>query len=168
MSDLDLSASAPAPTLTTAAPATAGALVLAPPAAVVVVQPEQAAGAVPVDDAQMSSAPLRSCLWPLISDPRSLSQPEGRPDHYDGRSGDALAASMFNWHARPSSAAVGMGGGVDATTGLRTLTDLRRVVTELDSNRATLSGAKKVPAWLLAATTHRYPTNCLRRCPGLD
>src|SRR4051794_21301806 len=66
MSELDLSAtSAPVATNPATAP-TAGALVLAPPQPVVVVAPEAAADAVPIEDAKQ--AELRSRATAFVSD----------------------------------------------------------------------------------------------------
>src|SRR4051794_33576874 len=63
MSELDLNAPSGAPVATPAAPAPAtsdSALVLAPPAAVVVVEPEQAAGSLPVADEKKTELEQRA------------------------------------------------------------------------------------------------------------
>jgi len=156
MSELDLSVPAPAPTATASpAPTTSGALVLAPPAPVVVVAPEQVAGAVPIDDAKQTELQAKATQFVnglAELDPRS---PEFTQKVEQittmGEQEMRSAASMSNRMLdRPAAAMkAGKAGPVDAQTKVSgTLTDLRRVITELDPNRADLSGAKKVLKWL--------------------
>lgn len=152
MSELDLgSTSAPSAAATGAAP-TAGALVLAPPQPVVVVATEQAADAVPIEDAKQ--AELRSKATAFVSDLVSLdtkspafSEKVGSITSLGDREMRASAAVSNRMLDRPAAA---MGKGkLDAQTKVsNTLVDLRQTVTELDPNRADLTGVKRVLKWL--------------------
>ena len=148
MSDLDLGSSAAAPT--PAAPA-AGGLVLAPPATVAVVQQEQAAGAIPIDDAK--KAELRTKAEAFADE---LAAMDSRSPEFeqkitsitsmgesDIRASSNVSSRMLD---RPAAAVrSAKGGGNDAQTRVaNTLADLRNTVTDLDPGRADLHGAKKL------------------------
>jgi len=153
MSELDLgSTSTPATTAPAAAP-TSGALVLAPPQPVAVVAPEQAADAVPIEDAKQVE--LRSKANAFVGELTALdtkspafaqkvSSITSMGDK-EMRSSAAVSNRMLD---RPA-AAMGKGGKADAQVRVsNTLIDLRRTVTDLDPNRADLTGVKKVLKWL--------------------
>jgi len=153
MSELDLgSTSTPATTAPAAAP-TSGALVLAPPQPVAVVAPEQAADAVPIEDAKQVE--LRSKANAFVGELTTLdtkspafaqkvSSITSMGDK-EMRSSAAVSNRMLD---RPA-AAMGKGGKADAQVRVsNTLIDLRRTVTDLDPNRADLTGVKKVLKWL--------------------
>ncbi|GAB4079924.1 toxic anion resistance protein [Modestobacter muralis] len=154
MSELDLSASSATPTATPAAAPAAGALVLAPPAPVVVVAPEAAAGAVPIEDGK--AVELRSRAEAFVADLVSLDSKSPafaekvasitNMGDKEMRSSAAVSNRMLE---RPA-AAMGKGGkAVDAQTRVsNTLVDLRTTVTDLDPNRADLTGVKKVLKWI--------------------
>ncbi|HSY14849.1 MAG TPA: hypothetical protein VK816_02600, partial [Jatrophihabitantaceae bacterium] len=140
MSELDLGSTPATPAAT---PATSGtSLVLVPPAPVVVVEQEQAAGAIPVDSAKQ--AELREKATGFVAELAALDtkSPEFAQKvsaitsmgDQDMRSSAAVSNRMLD---RPA-AAMGKGGkGVgDAQTRVsNTLLDLRNVVTDLDPNR---------------------------------
>nr|WP_246214413.1 toxic anion resistance protein [Modestobacter muralis] len=151
---MDLSASSATPTATPAAAPAAGALVLAPPAPVVVVAPEAAAGAVPIEDGK--AVELRSRAEAFVADLVSLDSKSPafaekvasitNMGDKEMRSSAAVSNRMLE---RPA-AAMGKGGkAVDAQTRVsNTLVDLRTTVTDLDPNRADLTGVKKVLKWI--------------------
>lgn len=138
--------------------ATSQALVLAPPAPVAVVEPEAAAGSVPVDDA--AQAQIRSTAVAFVSDLMSIDHRS--PDFTEKVSavtsmGDAemrAAAAVSNRMLERPAAAMGArtrGGAKDGDAQTRvagTLSDLRRTVTDLDPNRADLTGARKLLRWV--------------------
>jgi uncharacterized protein YaaN involved in tellurite resistance len=152
MSELDLGSTA-APTATPAAPVTSGELVLTPPAPVVVVKDEQAAGAVPLE--QGKQAELRAKAESFVAELAAL---DARSPAFtqkvsaitsmgeqDIRASANVSSRMLD---RPA-AALGKKEGGDAQTRVaNTLVDLRTTVTELDPKRADLTGAKKVLKWL--------------------
>jgi uncharacterized protein YaaN involved in tellurite resistance len=155
MSELDLGSSA---TPTTPAPASPGTdLVLQPPAPVVVIEKEQAAGAVPVDDAKQ--AELRAKAEAFAAE---LAAIDTRSPAFaqkvnsittmgdsEMRSSAAVSSRMLERPAAAMNAHRGRGTPGDAQTRVaNTLVDLRTTVTELDPNRADLTGAKKVLKWL--------------------
>lgn len=155
MSELDLSASSGTPTATPAAAPAAGALVLAPPAPVVVVAPEAAAGAVPIEDGK--AVELRSRADAFVADLVSLDSKSPafaekvasitNMGDKEMRSSAAVSNRMLE---RPA-AAMGKNAakGADAQTRVsNTLVDLRTTVTDLDPNRADLTGVKKVLKWI--------------------
>jgi uncharacterized protein YaaN involved in tellurite resistance len=157
MSELDLgspAASAATPTATPAA-GPAGGLVLAPPAPVPVIQEEQAAGALPVDDAKKTELAQRAEAFA-----NELATIDHRSPEFakkietittmgdkDLRASAAVSSRLLD---RPAAALRGAKGqGADAQTRVsNTLVDLRQTITELDPNRADLTGAKKVLKWL--------------------
>jgi uncharacterized protein YaaN involved in tellurite resistance len=157
MSELDLG-SAPTPTATPAAAATSGELVLAPPAPVVVVKDEQAAGAVPLE--QGKQAELRAKAESFVAELAAL---DARSPAFtqkvsaitsmgeqDIRASANVSSRMLDRPAAVVKAGKsGKGAGGDAQTRVaNTLVDLRTTVTDLDPKRADLTGAKKVLKWL--------------------
>jgi uncharacterized protein YaaN involved in tellurite resistance len=152
MSELDLGSTA-APAATPAAPVTSGELVLTPPAPVVVVKEEQAAGAVPLD--QGKQAELRAKAESFVAELASL---DARSPAFSqkvsaitsmGEQDIRASASVSSRMLDRPAAALGKKGGADAQTRVaNTLVDLRTTVTDLDPKRADLAGAKKVLKWL--------------------
>jgi uncharacterized protein YaaN involved in tellurite resistance len=156
MSELDLGSTPTAPATTTAAPATSTALVLAPPAPVVVIEKEQAAGAVPIDAAKQAELQARATAFvgelaaldtksPAFTEKVNSITSMGAQDM---RASAAVSNRMLD---RPAAAmGKGKGGqGGDAQTRVAgTLNELRATVTELDPNRADLTGIKKVLKWM--------------------
>jgi uncharacterized protein YaaN involved in tellurite resistance len=132
---------------------TSGELVLTPPAPVVVVKDEQAAGAVPLE--QGKQAELRAKAESFVAELAAL---DARSPAFtqkvsaitsmgeqDIRASANVSSRMLD---RPA-AALGKKEGGDAQTRVaNTLVDLRTTVTELDPKRADLTGAKKVLKWL--------------------
>jgi uncharacterized protein YaaN involved in tellurite resistance len=159
MSELDLGATptaTPAAAATTPAPAAAGGLVLAPPAPVSVVKDEEAAGAVPIDDAKKTELQQKAAAFAneLASvDPHSpeftkkIESITSMGDK-DLRASANVSSRMLDRPAAVIKANKGGGGGDAQTRVASTLIDLRTTVTDLDPNRADLSGAKKVLKWL--------------------
>ncbi|MCW2524872.1 MAG: toxic anion resistance family protein [Frankiales bacterium] len=155
MSELDLGST---PTTTTATPPapTAGALVLAPPAPVVLVEKEQAAGAIPLPDGKQ--AELRAKADQFVNGLVALDMrsPEfAQKVSQITTMGDTdmrAAAAMSNRMLDRPAAAMGKSKdkvGADAQTRVsNTLVDLRRTVVDLDPNRADLTGVKKALKWL--------------------
>jgi uncharacterized protein YaaN involved in tellurite resistance len=154
MSELDLGSAPSTPSGSATPPPSAGVLVLAPPAPVVVVEKEQAAGAIPIDEGKQVE--LLSKATQFVSglgdlDPRSpafaqkVAQITTMGDN-DMRAAAAMSNRMLD---RPA-AAIGKGKvGADAQTKVsNTLVDLRRTVTDLDPKRADLTGIKKALKWL--------------------
>jgi uncharacterized protein YaaN involved in tellurite resistance len=152
MSELDLGSTA-APAATPAAPATSGELVLTPPAPVVVVKDEQAAGAVPLE--QGKQAELRAKAESFVAELASL---DARSPAFSqkvsaitsmGEQDIRASASVSSRMLDRPAAALGKKDGGDAQTRVaNTLVDLRTTVTDLDPKRADLTGAKKVLKWL--------------------
>ncbi|MCA0146922.1 toxic anion resistance protein [Blastococcus sp. LR1] len=151
MSELDLGSTS-APNAGTGAAPAAGGLVLAPPQAVVVVAPDQAPSAVPIEDAKQ--AELQAKATAFVADLVSL---DTKSPAFSEKVGSITAlgeremrasASVSNRMLERPAAAMGKGK-VDAQTKVsNTLVDLRQTVTELDPNRADLTGVKKVLKWL--------------------
>lgn len=155
MSELDLGST---PTMAPIAPAapSSGVLVLAPPAPVVVVEKEQAAGALPVDDAKQME--LRSKAAQFVDglatlDPKSpefsqkVAQITTMGDN-DMRAASAMSNRMLDRPAAAMGKEKGKGGGDAQSRVSNTLVDLRNTVTELDPKRSELSGVKKVLKFL--------------------
>lgn len=152
MSELDLGGT-PSPTaIPAAAPAAAGALVLAPPAPVVLVEKEQAAGAIPLDDAKQ--AELRAKAQQFVDGLAALDMRS--PQFAEkvsqittmGDSDMRAAASMANRMLERPAAAMGKNGGDAQTRVSNTLVDLRHTVTGLDPKREDLTGVKKILKYL--------------------
>jgi len=159
MSELDLGATptaTPAAAATAPAPVAAGGLVLAPPAPVSVVKDEEAAGAVPVDDAkktelQQKAAAFASELAGLDAhSPEFTKKVESITSMGDKdlRASANVSSRMLDRPAAVIKANKGGSGGDAQTRVASNLVDLRPTVTDLDPNRADLSGAKKVLKWL--------------------
>ncbi len=156
MSELDLSGATSTPAAPAAAPATSGALVLEPPAPVPVVAPEQAAGSVPVDPAKQTELQTRAQAFAEELATLDARSPEftKKVDSItsmgdkDMRASASVANRMLE---RPAAIVRGGKGGEagDAQTRVsKTLVDLRMTVTELDPNRADLTGVKRVLKWI--------------------
>ena len=136
----------------TAATGASQALVLAPPAPVAVVEPEAAAGSVPVDDA--AKAQIQSTAVAFVAELMTIDHRS--PDFTSKVSavtgmGDAemrAAASVSNRMLERPAAALGAKGGDAQTRVAGTLGDLRRTVTDLDPHRADLTGARKLLKWM--------------------
>ena len=159
MSELDLGATptaTPAAAATTPAPAAAGGLVLAPPAPVSVVKDEEAAGAVPVDDAKKTELQQKAAAFAGELAGLDTHSPEFTKKvesitsmgDKDLRASANVSSRMLDRPAAVIKANKGGGGGDAQTRVASTLVDLRTTVTDLDPNRADLSGAKKVLKWL--------------------
>ncbi|MDT4971027.1 MAG: hypothetical protein QOG22_1170, partial [Pseudonocardiales bacterium] len=158
MSELDLgSTSTPATTTAAPAPASTGTgLVLAPPAPVAVIEPAQAAGAIPVDLAKQTELQSKAAAFAaeLASmDTRSpaftqkIDSITSMGDK-DMRATAQVSNRMLDRPAAVIKASKGGGGGDAQSRVANTLVDLRATVTELDPNRADLTGVKKVLKWL--------------------
>jgi uncharacterized protein YaaN involved in tellurite resistance len=157
MSELDLDSSGATVSATpTPAAAPAGGLVLAPPPPVQVVADDQAAGAIPIDDAKKSELAQKAAAFAA-----DLAATDSRSPEFakkvesitsmgdkDLRASANVSSRMLDRPAAVIKAGKG-GGGADAQTRVAgTLVELRQTVTELDPNRADLHGAKKVLKWL--------------------
>jgi uncharacterized protein YaaN involved in tellurite resistance len=135
---------------------TGGGLVLEPPKPVQVVKEEQAAGAIPVDDAKKSELAVRAEafaneLAAMDTKAPEFSQKVASITSMGDKELRASANVSNRMLDRPAAAVkAGKGGsGGDAQTRVAgTLVDLRTTVTDLDPNRADLTGAKKVLKWL--------------------
>ncbi|MFN2562317.1 MAG: toxic anion resistance protein [Jatrophihabitans sp.] len=157
MSELDLGSTAtPATTATTAAPVAAGGLVLSPPAPVPMVKEEEAAGAIPVDDAKKSQLAERAAAFAAELAGLDTRSPEftKKVDSITSMGDKELRASaqvsnrMLDRPAAVMKAGKGGAGGDAQTRVATTLNELRNTVTDLDPNRADLTGVKKVLKWL--------------------
>jgi len=150
MSDLDLGSSA----TPTATPPPGNALVLAPPPPVVVVEKEQAVGAVPLDSARQLELRTRAQSFaqelaaldansPAFTEKVNAITSMGEQDM---RASASVSNRMLD---RPAAAMNAGKGGADAQSRVAgTLLELRQTVTELDPNRADLTGVKKVLKFL--------------------
>lgn len=155
MSELDLGSTS-APRTTAPGGAAGGELVLTPPAPVVVVKPEQAPGAVPLESGRQVE--LQGKAQAFVADLVSLdvgspafTQKVGSITSMGEKEMRASAAVSNRMLERPA-AAMGKGGKGDAQTRVsNTLVDLRRTVTDLDPGRAELTGIKKAFKWLPGA-----------------
>ena len=156
MSELDLGAT---PTATpAAAPAAGGELLLTPPAPVVVVEEKQAASAVPLDPGK--EIELRAKATAFVTDLTSIDtkSPEFSQKvasitamgEQEMRASASVSSRMLDRPAAVVKAGKGgKGGSGDAQTRVAsTLVDLRTTVTDLDPNRADLTGVKKVLKWI--------------------
>jgi uncharacterized protein YaaN involved in tellurite resistance len=152
MSELDLESAPTAPAPGNAS--TPGALVLVPPAPVVVVDREQAAGAVPLDPARQTELQSKAAayvneLTALDMKSPAFAQKVAAITSMGDRDMRA-AASMSNRMLDRPAAAMGKGRNKDdaQTRVSNTLLDLRHTITELDPKRADLTGVRKVLKWL--------------------
>jgi uncharacterized protein YaaN involved in tellurite resistance len=155
MSDLDLGSSATS-AAGPAVPPAGNALVLAPPPPVVVVEKEQAVGAVPVDNARQVELRARAQSFaqelagvdansPAFTEKVNAITSMGEQDM---RAAASVSNRMLDRPAAALNAGKG-GGGADAQSRVAgTLMELRQTVTELDPNRADLTGVKKVLKFL--------------------
>jgi uncharacterized protein YaaN involved in tellurite resistance len=155
MSDLDLGSSATS-AAGSAVPPAGNALVLAPPPPVVVVEQEQAAGAVPVDNARQLELRARAQSFaqelasldansPAFTDKVNAITSMGEQDM---RAAASVSNRMLDRPAAALNAGKGRGGADAQSRVAGTLVELRQTVTELDPNRADLTGAKKVLKFL--------------------
>ena len=149
MTELDLASAAPvaAPTVRPS-----GGLVLAPPQDVIVVDEQQAVGAIPIDSGKQVE--LRSKANAFVTELAALDSKSPvfaqkvasitSMGDQDMRSAASVSSRMLD---RP---ALGKGKtGDDAQTRVgNTLVDLRMTVTDLDPKRADLTGVKKLLKWL--------------------
>ncbi len=155
MSELDLGATA-TPAAAPAAPVAAGGLVLDPPKPVPVVKDEQAAGAIPVDDAKKAELAQRAAAFASELAAMDTRAPEFSKriesitsmGDKELRSSASVSNRMLDRPAAVMKAGKGGSGGDAQTRVANTLVDLRTTVTDLDPNRADLAGAKKVLKWL--------------------
>ncbi len=153
MSELDLSApSVPVTPATPAAPTTSTDLVLAPPTAVQVIEPVQAAGAVPVEEAKKAELAAKANAFAaelvgLDTKSPAFSQKVGSITNMGAHEMRASAAVSNRMLERPA-AAMGKKGGDAQTRVSNTLVDLRTTITDLDPKRADLTGVKKVLKWI--------------------
>ncbi|AOW93110.1 toxic anion resistance protein [Rhodococcus sp. WMMA185] len=153
MSDLDLgSTSAPA-----APAASAGnALVLTPPAPVVVVKQEEAAGAIALDDGKQGELRTKATAFANELVAMDMRSPDfaNKIDsittmgNNEMRASAGVANRILERPAAGVRAAKGRQGDDAQTRVSNTLLDLRNTVTELDPGRAELSGAKKLLKFL--------------------
>jgi uncharacterized protein YaaN involved in tellurite resistance len=166
MSELDLDAPTPpaaAPAAAQAAPAapapitTSTGLVLNPPAPVPAVRDEEAAGAIPVPPEKQSELAAKAAAFA-----NELASLDHRAPEFtqkvdaitsmgdkDMRAVATVSNRMLDRPAAVVKASKGGGTSGDAQTRVaKTLVDLRTTVTDLDPNRADLTGAKKVLKWL--------------------
>jgi uncharacterized protein YaaN involved in tellurite resistance len=156
MSELDLGSTPTTTAATAAAPATSGGLVLAPPAPVQVIKQEEAAGAIPVDDAKKTELQQKAAAFANELAGIDAKSPEftKKVDSItsmgdkDLRASANVSSRMLDRPAAVMKASKGGSGGDAQTRVANTLVDLRTTVTELDPNRADLAGAKKVLKWL--------------------
>jgi uncharacterized protein YaaN involved in tellurite resistance len=158
MSELDLGATPTAASSTPAAGSTAaaGGLVLAPPDPVPVVKDEDAAGAIPVDDAKKTELQQKAEAFANELAAIDTRSPEftKKVDSItsmgdkDLRASANVSSRMLDRPAAVIKASKSRGGGDAQTRVASTLVDLRQTITELDPNRADLGGAKKVLKWL--------------------
>ena len=152
MSELDLGGTPTVPT-SSAAPATPGtSLVLAPPAPVVVVEKEEAAGAIPLDPAKQvelreKAAAFVTELVAVDMKSPAFAQKVGAITTMGDQDMRASAAVSNRMLERPA-AAMGKNGGDAQTRVSNTLVQLRTTVTDLDPKRADLTGVKKALKWL--------------------
>jgi uncharacterized protein YaaN involved in tellurite resistance len=152
MSELDLGG-----TPTTSAPsmpaaAASGALVLAPPAPVVLVEKEQAVGAIPLDQAKQTELRAKAAQFVDGLATLDMRSPEFSQKVAQittmGESDMRAAAAMSNRMLERPAAAMGKNGGDAQTRVANTLVDLRHTVTGLDPKREDLTGAKKILKFL--------------------
>jgi uncharacterized protein YaaN involved in tellurite resistance len=160
MSELDLGSTAtPAAATTTTAPAPAASgLVLTPPAPLPAVKDEEAVGAVPVDDAKKTELAQRAEAFANELAALDTRAPEftKKIDAITSMGDKDLraSASVSNRMLDRPAAVVragkkGAGAGGDAQTRVATtLNDLRNTITDLDPNRADLTGARKALKFL--------------------
>jgi uncharacterized protein YaaN involved in tellurite resistance len=131
-------------------------LVLTPPAPVQVVKPEQAAGAVPVPEGRQAELQTRASAFAIELAALDVRSPEFAKKvesitalgDREMRESANVSSRMLERPAAAVSAAKGRGGNDAQTRVASTLSDLRLQITELDPNRADLTGIKKVLKWI--------------------
>jgi uncharacterized protein YaaN involved in tellurite resistance len=158
MSELDLGSSTQPAAAATPAPVTAPGtgLVLVPPAPVPVVQDQEAAGAIPVDPSKQTELQQRAQAFAAELATIDHRSPEFSQKvatitamgDKDMRASASVANRMLDRPAAVVKASKGGGGGDAQTRVAGSLAELRQTITELDPNRADLTGAKKVLKWL--------------------
>jgi uncharacterized protein YaaN involved in tellurite resistance len=157
MSELDLgSTSTPAATATPAPASPGSGLVLAPPAPVAVIEPQQAAGAIPVDLAKQTELQSKAAAFATELASTDTRSPEFAKKiesitsmgDKDMRATAQVSSRMLDRPAAVIKASKGGSGGDAQSRVANTLVDLRATVTDLDPNRADLTGVKKVLKWL--------------------
>ncbi|WP_420119841.1 toxic anion resistance protein [Nakamurella sp.] len=154
MTDLDLGSGSGSPA--GAAGGASGALVLTPPAPVQVVEPAQAAGAIAVADPRKAELQSRAGAFAMELAGMDVRSPEfAKKVEAITALGDREMRESANVSSRmlerPAAVLQGSKGGRggDAQTRVAgTLSDLRVTITELDPNRADLTGIKKVLKWI--------------------
>lgn len=152
MSELDLGSTPTASAV--AAPVIPGtALLLTPPAPVVVVAKEQAAGAIPLDGAKQTELRTKADAFVAELTAMDMKSPAftSKVDAITSMGAQDMraSASVSNRMLERPAAAMGKGKGGDAQTRVAsTLTDLRLTITELDPKRTDLTGVKKLLKWL--------------------
>ena len=155
MSDLDLGSSTGSAASPSVPPA-GNALVLAPPPPVVVVEKEQAVGAVPLDNARQLELRARAQTFaqelasldansPAFTEKVNAITSMGEQDM---RASASVSNRMLDRPAAALNAGKGRGGADAQSRVAGTLAELRMTVTELDPNRADLTGVKKVLKFL--------------------
>jgi uncharacterized protein YaaN involved in tellurite resistance len=130
--------------------------VLTPPEPLPVVPEEQAVGAVPVDDATKSELAQRAAAFA-----NELATMDHRAPEFtqkidsitsmgdkELRASAAVSNRMLDRPAAVARAGKGGGGGDAQTRVASSLGELRNTITDLDPNRADLTGAKKILKWL--------------------
>ncbi len=135
-----------------------GALVLTPPAPVVVVEPQQAAGAVPLQTEKQLELRRKAAAFveelAAIDTSSPAFQQKVASITSMGEQDMRAAAGMSNRMLERPAAALGRSRGSGGATGdaqvrvASTLVDLRNTITDLDPNRADLTGVQKVLKWL--------------------
>jgi uncharacterized protein YaaN involved in tellurite resistance len=156
MSELDLGSTATPAATPAAAAAPATGLVLTPPAPLPAVKDEEAAGAIPVDDAKKTELAQRAEAFANELAALDARAPEftKKVDAITSMGDKELRASanvsnrMLDRPAAVVKAGKGGSGGDAQTRVASTLGELRNTISELDPNRADLTGAKKVLKWL--------------------
>lgn len=154
MTDLDLGSGTGSPA--GAAGGASGALVLTPPAPVQVVEPAQAAGAIAVADPRKAELQSRAGAFAMELAGMDVRSPEfAKKVEAITALGDREMRESANVSSRmlerPAAVLQGSKGGRsgDAQTRVAgTLADLRVTITDLDPNRADLTGIKKVLKWI--------------------
>lgn len=156
MSELDLGSTATPAATPAAAAAPATGLVLTPPAPLPTVKDEEAVGAIPVDDAKKTELAQRAEAFANELAALDSRAPEftKKVDAITSMGDKELRASanvsnrMLDRPAAVVKAGKGGSGGDAQTRVASTLNELRNTITDLDPNRADLTGAKKVLKWL--------------------
>src|SRR5690242_9887867 len=152
MSELDLGGTPTTSAPTAPAASAPGALVLAPPAPVVLVEKEQAVGAIPLDQAKQAELRAKAAQFVDGLAALDMRSPEFSQKVAQittmGDSDMRAAAAMSNRMLERPAAAMGKNGGDAQTRVANTLVDLRHTVTGLDPKREDLTGAKKILKFL--------------------